>query len=273
MAGNVEIAVRWRAAGRCRRFRRRAARAWRRRRPSSARRRWRCPSPCRRAAREARSRRGWRSGFSRTWVSGAESALFDHQQRLAVFDRLAVLAPGSATTVPACGAGMWFIVFMASTISSVWPASTLAPISTKVCSAGLGRAIGGADHRRLDRSGVFGPGSLARHGRGSPGRSGDGRRHRRIGRHLGWLAGDPQAHRVVLDLDLGETGLVHQRREIADHRLVDCGLGVAHGAFRRHGLWFVLRQAHGPAPSCSSWQGAPPEPRGQARSRADRSRK
>jgi hypothetical protein len=30
-------------------------------------------------------------------------------------------------TVPARGAGMWFMVFIASTISSVWPSLTVLP--------------------------------------------------------------------------------------------------------------------------------------------------
>ncbi len=58
--GDVEIAVARRRAGRCRRSRRRGAHAWRRRRPWNARRPWRCRAPWRRAARAARSRRGWR---------------------------------------------------------------------------------------------------------------------------------------------------------------------------------------------------------------------
>ena len=34
-------------------------------------------------------------------------------------------------TVPALGAGIWFIVFIASMMRTVWPSDTLAPTLTK----------------------------------------------------------------------------------------------------------------------------------------------
>ena len=40
-------------------------------------------------------------------------------------------APCLCPFVPALGAGMWFIVFMASMISTVWPSVTVAPTVTK----------------------------------------------------------------------------------------------------------------------------------------------
>ena len=61
-----------------------------------------------------------------------------------------------AVTVPARGAGIWFIVFMASMISSVSPWLTRLPISMNGGGAGLGRAVGGADHRRFDGARMLG---------------------------------------------------------------------------------------------------------------------
>ena len=43
-----------------------------------------------------------------------------------------------AVTVPACGAGIWFIVFMASMMSSVSPCVTLRPTSMKAGAPGSG---------------------------------------------------------------------------------------------------------------------------------------
>ena len=43
-----------------------------------------------------------------------------------------------AVTMPALGAGMWFMVFMASMISSVWPWATRVPTSTKGAAPGSG---------------------------------------------------------------------------------------------------------------------------------------
>ena len=58
-------------------------------------------------------------------------------------------------TVPARGDGIWFIVFIASMISSVWPADDLAADLDERLGAGLGRPIGGADHRRGDHARMF----------------------------------------------------------------------------------------------------------------------
>jgi hypothetical protein len=41
-------------------------------------------------------------------------------------------------TVPARGAGIWFMVFIASMISSVWPTLTLLPTSMKGLAPGSG---------------------------------------------------------------------------------------------------------------------------------------
>jgi hypothetical protein len=51
-------------------------------------------------------------------------------------------------TVPARGAGMWFIVFIASMISTVWPSVDLGADRDEGRGAGFGRQIGGADHGR-----------------------------------------------------------------------------------------------------------------------------
>ena len=71
-------------------------------------------------------------------------------------------------TVPARGAGIWFIVFIASMISSVSPACDLAADLDERLGAGLGRAIGGADHRRGDGARMLG--EIGDRGRRSGGR-------------------------------------------------------------------------------------------------------
>src|SRR5690606_30904391 len=43
-----------------------------------------------------------------------------------------------AVTVPARGAGIWFLVFIASMMSSVWPSLTFWPISTNGLASGEG---------------------------------------------------------------------------------------------------------------------------------------
>ena len=58
-------------------------------------------------------------------------------------------------TLPPCGAGIWFIVFMASMMSTVSPCSTRDANLDERRRAGLRRAIGGADHRRLDGAGML----------------------------------------------------------------------------------------------------------------------
>jgi hypothetical protein len=40
--------------------------------------------------------------------------------------------------VPARGAGIWFMVFIASMISTVWPSATLSPTLTKAAAPGSG---------------------------------------------------------------------------------------------------------------------------------------
>ena len=121
-------------------------------------------------------------------------------------------------TVPARGDGIWFIVFIASMISSVWPAVTLAAdLDERLC-AGLGRPIGGADHRRGHDARMFGDVGDGCRRRGS--RSRRRRRGGRIARrHRGCdadVARDAHAQARALDLDLGEVGFVEQQRQLAD---------------------------------------------------------
>ena len=61
-----------------------------------------------------------------------------------------------AVTLPACGAGIWFIVFMASMMSSVSPCADPRADLDECRRAGLGRAVGGADHRRFDGARMLG---------------------------------------------------------------------------------------------------------------------
>ena len=86
---NVEIAVLRRRARRCTRSHRQAAHAWRRRRPWSGPRRWRCRAPCRHVRCEARSLPGWRSGSCRTCRK--RLAPLDDGERLGIFDGLTVI--------------------------------------------------------------------------------------------------------------------------------------------------------------------------------------
>jgi hypothetical protein len=51
-------------------------------------------------------------------------------------------------TVPARGAGMWFIVFIASMIRTVWPSATVAPMVDERRRARFGRQIDRAHHGR-----------------------------------------------------------------------------------------------------------------------------
>ena len=59
-------------------------------------------------------------------------------------------------TVPARGDGIWFIVFIASMISSVCPTDTLAADFDEGLGAGLGSPIGRAYHRRGHRARMLG---------------------------------------------------------------------------------------------------------------------
>ena len=105
--------------------------------------------------------------------------LFDDDERLAVFDRLARPRPGCAVTVPARGAGIWFIVFIASMISSVWPSrDLLADLDER-----LAHRARRADRRC--RPSARAPHSWPHRAPGAAARGGSGCRRRRLrqGRH------------------------------------------------------------------------------------------
>ena len=80
-------------------------------------------------------------------VEHAEQRLasLDDRERLGIFDGLAVIDEDGEHGA-GMGAGMWFMVFMASMMRMVWPAVTLVPVFDERRGAGLGRTIGGADH-------------------------------------------------------------------------------------------------------------------------------
>ena len=125
-----------------------------------------------------------------------------------------------AVTVPARGATMSLKVFIASTRSSLSPAWTFEPTSTKALASGEGLRIGGADHRRQHRARVDRRGAAVAEGGQLSGdrrrrddrgrRRGDGHRHLR-----GDRSRDADAQVALLDLDLGQIGLGDQRRELA----------------------------------------------------------
>ncbi len=123
-------------------------------------------------------------------------------------------------------------------------------------SAGLGRAEGGADHRRMHRAGVVG----VRHKRcrrgcaaaigaaGVAGVAGGDRRDREVAR-------DADARALALDLDLGQHGLAQQVGELADEGLIDDRFLVSHqvlSAARRPPACRRRRARQAPpAPACS----------------------
>jgi hypothetical protein len=100
---------------------------------------------------------------------------------------------------------MWFIVFIASMISSVCPWVTRAPISMNVAAPGSG------DHGRLHASRVIddvgtGAGRLgrrARHGGRAGNATGTSSRGSRCDRRHGDLASHPELEAVALDFDFG----------------------------------------------------------------------
>ena len=80
----------------------------------------------------------------------------DHDQRLAEFDRLGVDTTRICVTVPALGALIGFITFIASMISSVSPDAHRAgrPTGEGLGAPGSACEIGGAHHRRNHRVAV-----------------------------------------------------------------------------------------------------------------------
>ena len=59
-------------------------------------------------------------------------------------------------TLPARGAAIWFIVFIASMMRSVWPSAHLVADLDERRRAGLGLQVDGADHRRGHDAGIVG---------------------------------------------------------------------------------------------------------------------
>ena len=140
-------------------------------------------------------------------------------------------------TVPALGATIGFITFIASTISSVSPAATCLPGADERRGAGLGGQIGGADHRRLDRAGMIGGGGQRgrrrRGGRRRAGAAAAGAAHcARRGRRDRHRARDADAAIAVLHLDLGQAGGVEQFGELADQPGIDLHGAAPAGACR-----------------------------------------
>ena len=120
-------------------------------------------------------------------------------------------------TMPPRGAGIWFIVFIASMISSgVAGLHALADLDEWL-GAGRRREIGGADHRRGQHARMFGEIGAGRGSRRKAGRC-DQRRGADADRTRG--PSDPDALAVAFDLDLGQPGLVEQLGEPADGVLV-----------------------------------------------------
>jgi hypothetical protein len=68
---------------------------------------------------------------------------------------VAVLDQDALYRTSARGAGMWFIVFIASMISTVWPSVTVRANRDKGRGAGFGGKIGRANHRRGHGAGML----------------------------------------------------------------------------------------------------------------------
>src|ERR1700685_1747597 len=112
-------------------------------------------------------------------------------------------------TVPERGAGIWFIVFIASMMSSGSPGFTWPPTSTK------GRAPRAGRLRRVDfRRGRGGRDAPWRLCRPQP-------RTCRTKICRTEMARNTYRHAVALELDLGEPGFVEELRQIANDVVVD----------------------------------------------------
>src|ERR1700712_5621832 len=141
--------------------------------------------------------------------------LLNNHQRFAEFDRLAVLDENLGD---GARARRWNLVHRLHGFDDQQrlPDRDLAADFDERLGAGLRRPIGGADHRRGDRSWVLG--DIDRHGSG---------RCRRDGLVILWhrrcdadCAGDPHPQGGAFDLDFGQVGLVEQQRELADQRAI-----------------------------------------------------
>src|ERR1700730_11291492 len=144
--------------------------------------------------------------------------LFNNHQRLAEFDRLAVLDKNLRHRARA---RRWNLVHRLHRFDDQkrLPDRHLGADFDERFGAGFGGPIGGADHRRGHHARMFcdigGTGRSRRRcdGDGWLDASGHRCRDRDIAR-------DPHPKARALDLDLGETGLVQQQRELANERAV-----------------------------------------------------
>src|SRR5580658_5343919 len=155
--------------------------------------------------------------------SNIEEPLLDDQQRLAIFDRLAVFDENLNHRAGARRRGLIHRLHRfddEQRFAGLHLAADLDEGTRARCRA----EIDGADHRRDD-----GAGMLCRidRCRGSSGRDAPWRLCRsqpRTCRTKTWrteMAGDADRHAVALELDLGKPGLVEQLRQVADDIVVD----------------------------------------------------
>src|SRR5512143_1524706 len=166
----------------------------------------------------------------------ASLALLDYHQRLAIFDRLAVLHEDGDDRAGAGGGDLVHGLHGFDDEDGLARGHPRADLD-EGWSARLRRAIGGADHRRRDGSGMddrlFGPrrrtiagrrssGRLSRLARGAVG----GERRREVD-----PAGDPDPLPVLLDFDLGQARFLQQIGELADQLLVE-GARLGFGSWR-----------------------------------------
>ena len=77
-------------------------------------------------------------------------ALFDYEERLTEFDRVAIAGHDRGDLARPCRTSIWFIIFMASMMHRTWPTLISSPISMNAFAPGEGAAVEGADHRRGD---------------------------------------------------------------------------------------------------------------------------
>src|SRR6202043_3503515 len=147
-------------------------------------------------------------------LSNIEEPLLDDHQRLAILDRLTVFDQ-NLQHLPR--ARRWDLIHRLHRFDDEQRFAGLhlaADLDQGPCARGRAE-IGGADHRRVDGAGML---RRVDHCRGwrhcHPGRRFRGPRPRT------WcteVAGDADRHAVALELDLGESCLVEQLRQIADH--------------------------------------------------------
>src|SRR4029450_5004482 len=162
------------------------------------------------------------------------SALLDHRKRLAIFNRLAVLAEDRDNRAGAGGGDLVHGLHGFDDEQRLPCGDARADLDERRRTR-LRRAIGGADHRRshgarmdddIIRTRLRRP-----HFVGRPRRGFTRLRLATIGGKRGREVHPPPTPAplaFVLDLDLGEAGLLEQRRELANEVLVEGGLFLRH---------------------------------------------